>query len=121
NQGITVVKNLVVCLSLLCPYYTYYYEYQHKVKIADGFLPFNSFIFFSQPNFENLKTPFSPQEIDQALKLHFPTYTFVNHYFLMMNKIIGGVPYGLDPRNYTQEYNFFQFLFCPEHSDSVLQ
>ncbi|NBP70338.1 MAG: hypothetical protein EBU52_16535, partial [Cytophagia bacterium] len=55
NSGIIVYRNFVLCLSLLCPFYTYYYEYIHKVPLEKGLLPLKSIVFFSHENFQSLK------------------------------------------------------------------
>lgn len=123
-QNVTIYKNLAVCLSLLCPFYTYYYEYKHKVRIGEGLLPFNNFVFHSQKNFESLKIFVPLKDIESTLNYHFPGHSFISHYSLMMNKISSGFPYGVSSiNNDNLEYSFYQFLFNSEqpNSNSIFQ
>lgn len=120
KSDILVYKNFVLCLSLLCPFYTYYYEYKHKVQLEKGLLPFNNIVFFSQENFKPLKNSVSLDKIDRLLNTHFPAYQFISHFELMMNSVIGGIPHGaIDAAK--PESSIFQFLFSPEQPEFVFR
>lgn len=117
---ISVHKNLVLCLSLLCPFYTYYHEYTHKVSTNGGLITLNKLVFLSDETLANLKGRISEMDIAKNVKKFFPDYSYIYHYDLMMNKIVGGFPHGIDGMTEGNlEYSIYQFLFNNEQSDSI--
>lgn len=120
-QSITIYKSFVICLSLLCPFYTFYYEYRHKVRIHSGLLPLSSLVFLSKEDLNSLKIFAHHKEFEDILRFHFPEHTFISHYDLMMRKIYGAIPFGSDPSSKINlESSVFELLFNNEQPNSIL-
>ncbi len=119
-NDVTILRNFQVFLSLLCPFYTYYYEYQHRVKVSGGKTLFvGSHAFFSTPEFRELKLPFSEAGVSDLLSAFFPDYSYCNHYELMLFEIDGVVPYRADPAfPETDRHSMFQVLFNNEQPEN---
>lgn len=118
-EDIKATKSLVVCISLLAPFYTYYYRYSHRKKLETGSLFMGYWAFFDNKSYAMLKPKVDLAAIDSSIQIHFPHYKFANHYWLMINEIEGGLIYG-NPKEYylPTKYSFYQFLFDsnqPEH------
>lgn len=120
-SNIQIKKNFVICASLLCPYYTCYFEYKVGVQVKGGVLPFGSMVFFSSAGYDSLKISASITEISNLFGSQFPEYTMIGHYDLMMFKVQGGVPYGEDSsHNGNLEHSIYQYLFYNEQPNSIL-
>jgi hypothetical protein len=120
-EGIRVRKSLVVCISLLTPYYTYYYRYSHCVKLDVGCSELGYWIFQTDKGFSYLKPSVDVEFIASIIQANFPNYKFIDHYPLMINKIHGGLPFGFDKQYYSPaDFTYYQFLFDPHESISDL-
>jgi hypothetical protein len=116
-EGIKVRKSLVVCISLLVPYYTYYYRYCHFVKSEVGYSQLGYWMFQTDKGFSYLKPSVDVEFIASTIQANFLDYSFIGHYPLMINKIQGGIPFGFDKVYYTPaDYSYYQFLFDPHES-----
>jgi hypothetical protein len=120
-EGITIKKSVLVCISLLTPYYTYYYTYSHWVKLDEGqgsaFL--GPLVFSDRKSYSSLKPAVNLESIVSPIAIHFPSHKFVEHSVLMINKIQGGVPYGFDRDLPPKEYSYYQFLFDSEQPQNI--
>jgi hypothetical protein len=118
HNNIQTSSSFVVCVSLLCPFYTYYFQYGHSVK---SIVNFNKITFFKNQTFDTLKFPIDAKRIDDIIKKHFPAYEFIDHYALMVNNLIGGSPYGQGD-SYADgktPYSLFQFLFNSQQDKDI--
>ena len=114
-QDLVVYKNLILCASLLCPFYTCFYQYETKVSIENGIMPLSSLAFSSTKGFDTLRSPTSCKIVQETFERFFTNYTFLGHFDLMVNKLYGGVPHGIDKiYNTNLEYSMYQFLFNGE-------
>lgn len=120
NENLSIHKNFVIHLSLLCPFYTCYFEYKHKVNIGSGLLPLNSVVFYSSTRFDMLKCSVSRSHVLAILENEFPQYEFFDHYTLMLNNVCGCYPYGIDAVSDQADYSLFQLLFGSEQPDLSL-
>ncbi len=122
-EGITVKKSLVVCISLLTPYYTFYFTYSHWIKLEEGqgFAFLGPLVFSEKKAFSSLKPAVNLESIMSPIEVNFPGYKFVDHYTLMINKLQGGLPYGFDRDLPPEKYSYYQFLFDPDQPQNVSQ
>jgi hypothetical protein len=109
-------KNFAICISLLCPYYTYFYEYDFRIKTSEGFLRISKICFLKDDKFKFLTKNLDVNQIDSIIKLKFPNYSFVNHQALIENKMEAGLPYGAFDFSETK-YSFMEYLFDSTHFD----
>lgn len=120
-EGMRVRKSLVVCISLLTPFYTYFYRYSHCVKLDVGCSELGYWIFQNDKKFSSLKPSVDLEFVASIVQANFPNYKFIEHYLLMINKIHGGLPFGFDKQYYLPaDYTYYQFLFDPHESISDL-
>ncbi|NOS94740.1 MAG: hypothetical protein HOP30_22745 [Cyclobacteriaceae bacterium] len=119
-EGIRIKKSVVVCISLLTPHYTYYYAYSHHVKLAVGYAPLGSVVFLNSKTYSSLKPAVNLSSIASPIEIYFTGYKFVDHYSLMINKILGGLPYGFDRDSIPSEYSYYQFLFDSEQPQNIV-
>jgi hypothetical protein len=121
--NINVNKNLVVCISLLCPFFTCFYQYQHKVQLDDKMLfPLNRVVFLSDKKLTGLKPNIDANIFENTVKSEFKDHSFLSHYYLMHNKIVGGLPFGLpQPSNFKVEHSIYQFLFNADQPETIFQ
>jgi hypothetical protein len=118
HGNILATSSFVLCVSLLTPYYTYFFQYGHSIK---SIVNFNKITFFKNGQFDTFKFSVDVTKIDDAVKKYFPNYQFIDHYYLMVNNIIGGVPYGKSD-NYADgktPYSLYQFLFNSDQDHDV--
>lgn len=120
-EGIKIQKSVVVCISLLTSYYTYYYTYSHWVKLDEGqgSAHLKPLIFLDDKSYSSLKPTVNLESIVSPIAIHFPGHKFVEHSVLMSNKIQGGVPYGFDRDLPPKEYSYYQFLFDSEQPQNI--
>lgn len=105
-----IYKNFAVCISLLGPYYTFFYEYQFRVKNEKGFFLLSHICFLKDEKFKSIKKNFDLEKIDSMIKSRYPNHSYVNHYHLLMNEIDKGVPFGqLDLEK--KMHSMFLYLF----------
>lgn len=104
-----VRSNFTLCLSLLCPFYTYFFEYDIQVKTNTGFYPLTKIGFLTEEKFRMIKRDIPLNKIQSIVKSQFPDYNYVDHYPLMTNMIKSGMPYGAGSEE--SEYSLYQFLF----------
>jgi hypothetical protein len=105
-----VFKNFAVCISLLCPYYTFFYEFQFKIKTADGFVGLSQMCFLKDKKFDFIRDEFDLKKIDSLIKAQFPEYSYIDHYILLANEINRGLPFG-EFESEKKEFSFFRYLF----------
>jgi hypothetical protein len=89
-------KSLVIILSLLCPFYTYYYGYGLSTKVKDGFLKIGEVTYLENQMLQNFKPTFNNTRFKKLIEFNFTDYQYVNHYFLMINKFECGIPYNFN-------------------------
>lgn len=121
NYGeLTSRKSIVIVASLLCPYYTYFFEFRVSTRIVDGFLPLGKIAFFNDKRLDNLKIQFNSNLIDENLNRLFPNWNFVNHYYLMHARVDGLLPingqYATD-----RKFSIYEFLFDNEMRYTIFQ
>jgi hypothetical protein len=110
-EGITVNRRFIICISLLCPIYTYFYEYSHSVKRqTSGALILGGTYFLKDENYENFKINVDLEVIDKLIIKYFPEYSFAYHVSLMYKEITGGFPIG-ESHGLDKKYNLYQYLF----------
>lgn len=113
--NIKITKSVVVCISLLAPYYTYYYRYSHRVKFDLGSLFMGYWVFFNHKPYQSLKPPVDINLVGEQFEKYFPKYEFVNHFALMINQVGSGLPYGFSQGDHLpSHYSYYQFLFDNE-------
>lgn len=118
--GIKITKSIVVCISLLAPFYTYYYRYSHKVKLAEGSLPMGYWVFFQDKSYDALKPSVNLESLNFSISNFFRSYNFISHYPLMINQIEGGLPFGQSKEYYqSSKHGFYQFLFDENQPQNV--
>lgn len=110
-EGIEVNKRLIISLSLLCPIFTYFYEYSHSVKRqTSGALILGGTYFLKDENYENFKIDIDLEVVNKLIIKYFPDYSFAYHLALTYNEISGGFPIG-ESHGSDKKYNLYQYLF----------
>jgi hypothetical protein len=114
-ENIKVTKSFVMCISLLAPYYTYYFRYSHRVKLDLGSLPLGYWAFFNDLSCQLLKPPIDINLVNHQMQRYFPNHEFVSHFTLMINQVGCGLPYGFLKEDYLpSHHSYYQFLFDNE-------
>jgi hypothetical protein len=103
-------KNFAVCISLLCPYYTFFYEFQFKVKTTEGFLGLSQICFLNDKKFDLIRRELDLKKIDSMIKARFPHYSYVDHYALLVNEVEKGLPFG-EFETEKKQFSIFRYLF----------
>lgn len=115
-------RQFVFCISLLSPYYTYYCNYLPQVKTADGkWFALPPVTFYNESELQLIKPDNSviQQSID-IVKSKFDDLTYIDHYQLMLNKVTGAYPYGLnDGYELRTEFSIFEFLFNYQQNTKI--
>ncbi|MEI9920871.1 MAG: hypothetical protein WDO14_19065 [Bacteroidota bacterium] len=114
------LKNFAVCISMLGPYYTFFYEIQFKMKTSDGFLELSRVCFLKDEKFKFIRKDLDFAEIDSKIKSKYPTYRYVDHYSLLVNEVDRGLPYG-ELETDKKKYSFFRYLFDTATFDKIFQ
>lgn len=109
-----VIKKFTVCLSLLCPYYTFYYDYKFIVDVKNGKLQLATVCFLNDEKFTHIKGDLSLELITSKIKDQYPTYDYISHFVLMNDKINKGTPYSMLSVDDTEKFSFFEYLFYPQ-------
>ncbi len=110
-EGIEVNKRLIISFSLLCPIFTYFYEYSHLVKRhTSGALILGGTYFLKDENYENFKIDIDLEVIDKLIAKYFPDFSFAYHLALVYSEISGGYPIGESPGT-NRKFNLYQYLF----------
>ena len=110
-EGIEVNKRLIISFSLLCPIFTYFYEYSHSVKRhTSGALILGGTYFLKDENYENFKIDIDLEVIDKLILKYFPNFSFAYHLELFYNEISGGFPVG-ESLGSDKKFNLYQYLF----------
>ncbi len=112
-EGITVDKRFIICISLLCPFFSYFYEYTHWVKLpTGGSLGLSGTYFLKSENYDNLKIDLDLANVEKLITKYFPEYSFLYHFSLMTKEISGGYPVGdVFQGKLDRKYNIYQYLF----------
>jgi hypothetical protein len=110
-EGIEINKRFIISFSLLCPIFTYFYEYSHSVKRPTcGALILSGTYFLKDENYETFKINIDLEVIDKLIVKYFSDYSFAYHLALVYNEISGGFPIGESPGP-DKKYNLYQYLF----------
>lgn len=110
-EDIAVHKRFIICLSLLCPIFTYFYEYSHSVKRhTSGALILGGTYFLKDENYQNFKINIDLEVIDKLILKYFPNFSFAYHLALVYNEISGGFPIG-ESHGSDKKFNLYQYLF----------
>lgn len=105
-----VYKNFAVCISLLCPYYTFFYEYDFRIKSKTGFLPISKIGFLDDDKLAIVRRQIDIQNVDSLIKSRFPHHSYVNHYLLLANSVDFGPTFG-EPIKGNGRNSIFRYLF----------
>jgi len=103
-------KNFAVCISLLCPYYTFFYEFQFKLKMEEGFLGLSQICFLRDKKFDLIQQDIDLSRIDSMIKARFPHHSYIDHYALIVNETSKGLPFG-EFETGKNEFSIFRYLF----------
>jgi len=103
-------KNFAVCISLLCPYYTFFYEFQFKLKTDEGFLGLSQVSFLRDNKFDLIRQKLDLVKIDSMIKSRFPNHSYIDHYALLVNEVNMGLPFGQFETE-KREFSIFRYLF----------
>ena len=119
-EGITVNKRFIICFSLLCPIFTYFYEYSHSVKrMTGGLFMLSGINFLKNEDYENFKIDVDLEIIDKLVVKYFPDYLFSYHLSLIFNEISGGFPIG-ESHAPDRKFNLYQYLFNNVHHRNII-
>ncbi|MBC8109664.1 MAG: hypothetical protein H7Y04_01240 [Verrucomicrobia bacterium] len=120
--NIKVNQRFILCFSLLCTYFTYFYDYHHRTELivkGKGGLSMKGIYFLNNDIFEELKIDIPLEKINEIIKKHFPEYHYLYHYDLMMHNIVGGYPIGYNFQYDDQKkYSIYQYLFDLDEVES---
>jgi hypothetical protein len=103
-------KNFAVCISMLCPYYTFFYEFQFRIKTTNGFLGLSQICFLNDEKFSLIRRDLDIKKIDTMIKARFPHHSYVDHYALLANEIDKGLPFG-EFETGKKGFSIFRYLF----------
>ncbi|MEQ8242985.1 hypothetical protein [Fulvivirga sp.] len=117
-------KTFTICLSLLVPYYTYYYGVgirahikgdQERPDMYPSFGIHRSNSFSKSPEF---KLIIDEQQIINEFENHFNEIKYVPYTALEWNLVTGLLPYGKDYfKSKNDESSIYQLMFDPNHKD----
>jgi hypothetical protein len=114
-----VDKNLTVCLSLLCPYYTMFYDYSFGISnTSGGFLELTRICFLNSDKFALITRKLNVTDVGKLVEAQYPGYQYANHYQLMTWSAENGLPFKTFPSDRTK-YTFYEYLFDPYQPDKV--
>lgn len=117
NDILKINQTIVLCLSLLVPYYTIFIE-SHQIISAynerqNSNRPLRNRIIHAKPtgisgiSYFNKITSF----IKELIHKLYPGYEYVNYKTLFEYKIIGGFPYGMSLEFSNKQFTIYDYLF----------
>lgn len=110
-EDVIVNKRFIISFSLLCPSFTYFYEYSHSVnRMTGGLFMLSGINFLKNENYENFKIDLDLEIINKLIVKYFPDYSFSYHLALIFNEILGGFPIG-ESHGPDRKFNLYQYLF----------
>ena len=105
-----IQTSINVVLSLLTNYYTIFFEL-HMTKKPNSYV--GTLTIYGNENSNAEETQLFDR-VQQIVEKYFPTYSFLNHHFLMTNKVESVRPYGLTYEEYLSDKkpcSFYELLF----------
>lgn len=110
-EGYRVSKLFTVCLSLLCPFYTLFYDYAFAIQAPTGhYVDISRICFLKDEKFGMISRNLDISNIMKIVGTLFPDYRYVDHYPLMTWSAESGPPFGAF-ESATTKYTFYQYLF----------
>lgn len=110
SNNLRLRKNFSVSISLLGPYFTYFYEYEFRIKSPDGYPLISKILFLEDRKFDYINRKINLSAVDEIMRTVYPDYFYVNHFSLLVNEVAKGVPYG-ESGLADGEYSMFRYLF----------
>jgi hypothetical protein len=122
NERFKLTENVHFCVSLICPFYTVFYEDRY---VFTGFEPRDSMpillrIYYSKSHNLSEQKCGLWESIQHNISLNFPENSFISHKLLFDQKIQATFPYGSDPFSSKDRYSIYSLLFNGYEIDDSL-
>lgn len=114
NDRFEYVQNFIVNISLLCNFYTIYFEdvFFYPTYVSKGATPLQQRVIYFQNEGIGKEHELNPEEIETLLRLHFKEHRYISHKTLFDYKVSGGYPGMESLEDATHfEYPIYSFLF----------
>jgi hypothetical protein len=122
SERFIFVSRLHLCISLLCPYYTVFFEDEYRFdKHFEFSITLPHRIFYSKRKPDSSELEKTIEEVQKIVAKYFPQYEFVSHQILFRHKIPGVIPYREDPNTQENSYTFYRLLFEGSLYEDYLQ
>lgn len=111
NDEYNSTHNLIVVISLLCSYYTIFFESDYRFKAFNSSPELTNYKIFSL-NSDKKNSSIDLVAIKSEIEKNFDAHSFISHKILFDYKINGGIPYSKTEENLTfSSFPIYSYLF----------